>query len=84
MLGIFPNGDVEPCDTIYKPVVLGNVNETSLLEMWNGEKLKEFRKMHLLKNRYSNDKCRVCCAPDDVSHPEDELDSLASEVIKRL
>jgi len=24
MLGIFPNGDVEPCDTIYKPIVLGN------------------------------------------------------------
>jgi len=27
MLGIFPNGDVEPCDTIYKPIVLGQYKQ---------------------------------------------------------
>lgn len=84
MLGIFPNGDVEPCDTIYKPVVLGNVNNKSLLEMWTGEQLKEFWKLHLTKSRYDNPKCKVCSAPDDIARPEDVLDEYAQEIISRL
>lgn len=84
MLGIFPNGDVEPCDTIYKPIILGNVNENTLLEMWTGEKLKEFQRMQLEKKRCSNERCKVCYAPDDVSHPEDDLDKDAEKLIERL
>lgn len=84
MLGIFPNGDVEPCDTIYKPVVLGNVNNGSLLDMWNGEKIKKFWKMQLQERRGENQKCAVCCAPDDVSHPEDILDDDIDKIMKRL
>lgn len=84
MLGIFPNGDVEPCDTIYKPIILGNVHENTLLEMWNGNKLKEFQKMQLEKKRNINLKCKVCYAPDDVSHPEDDLDNDAKEIIERI
>ncbi len=74
MLGIFPNGDVEPCDTIYKPTVIGNVNEDSLVNMWNGDRLREFWKMQLKGERSCNIRCAACCAPDDVSHPEDVLD----------
>lgn len=84
MLGIFPNGDVEPCDTIYKPVVLGNITEDTLYNMWNGEKLKEFQIMHLEKQRGNNSKCAVCCAPDDVAHPEDNLDDSTEDIISRL
>jgi len=84
MLGIFPNGDVEPCDTIYKPIVLGNINNSELIDMWNGEKLREFWKLQLKGNRLQNDKCKVCCAPDDVSHPEDVLDDDVEEILKRL
>jgi len=35
-------------------------------------------------NRLQNDKCKVCCAPDDVSHPEDVLDDDVEEILKRL
>lgn len=84
MLGIFPDGDVEPCDTIYKPVVAGNVNEGSLLDIWNGRKLREFQIMQLKKQRSVNPKCAKCCAPDDVSHPEDALDDAAEEILKRF
>ena len=83
MLGIFPNGDVEPCDGIYKPVVLGNVNHERLIDMWNSEKLKDFWKMQLT-NRFDNPKCAVCCAPNDVSHPEDVLDDDIDILLKRL
>lgn len=84
MLGIFPNGDVEPCDTIYKPIVLGNVHGTKLVDMWRGEALREFWLAQLRGERYSNEKCAKCNAPNDVSHPEDLLDEDASRLIQRL
>ena len=84
MLSVFPDGDVEPCDTIYKPVVLGNVNTSTLKDMFLGEKLKEFQLMQLRKMRCDNQKCAVCVAPDDVSHPLDVLDKSANEIIDRF
>ena len=84
MLGIFPDGDVEPCDTIYKPVILGNIYNETLLQMWNGDNLKEFQIMQLKKQKNYNSRCSSCCAPDDVSHPEDLLDDVASEILKKI
>jgi len=84
MLGIFPDGDVEPCDTIYKPIVLGNVNNMTLKEMWESKKFRQFRIMQLDKKRKTNPKCAVCCAPDDVAHPEDDLDKNTEEIKKNL
>ncbi|BBB90414.1 MAG TPA: radical SAM protein [Methylomusa anaerophila] len=84
MLGIFPDGDVEPCDTIYKPVVIGNVNEDTLYNIWNSRKLRNFQIMQLSKQRNNNPKCAVCCAPDDVSHQEDVLDEAADHLLRRL
>jgi GTP 3',8-cyclase len=84
MLSVFPNGDVVPCDAIYKPVILGNVMHDTLTDMWSGEKLREFQRMHLKRNRYSNPKCKVCCAPDDVAHPEDSLDEQPENLFKKF
>ncbi|MCW2278814.1 radical SAM/SPASM domain-containing protein [Heliophilum fasciatum] len=84
MLGIFPNGDVEPCDTIYKPVVVGNVHRESLYSIWKGANLRQFQRMQLEKQRESNLKCKVCCAPDDVAQPEDVLDDAADTIVKRI
>jgi radical SAM protein with 4Fe4S-binding SPASM domain len=84
MLGIFPDGDVAPCDAIYKPVILGNIREATLKSMWEGERLREFRLTQLNNARYSNEKCAVCCAADDVAHPEDQLDEYREELKQRL
>ncbi len=81
MLGIFPDGDVEPCDTIYKPVVLGNIHNDSLYEIWNGEKIREFWKVQLIGERQCNRRCSTCNAPDDVSHPEDILDQYSEKLL---
>lgn len=74
MIGVHPNGDVAPCETIYKPATLGNVMNDTIYNMWNGEKNKEFQRMQLRKERFNNPGCARCCAPDDVAHPEDSLD----------
>ncbi|OGI00317.1 MAG: radical SAM protein [Candidatus Melainabacteria bacterium GWF2_37_15] len=84
MLGIFPDGDVEPCDTIYKPVVIGNVNHESLFEMWNGKILSDFWKMQLTEGYKHNPKCAVCCAPNDVAHPEDVLDHDSQKILELI
>lgn len=84
MLGVFPDGDVEPCDTIYKPIVLGNVHEDTLLHMWRGEMLRDFWRLQLEGRRGENHRCAHCCAPDDVAHPEDHLDDEAEAILGRL
>lgn len=84
MIGVMPNGDVSPCETIYKPYVLGNVHTDTIRNMWNGDRHLAFEKMQLEKRRMENPGCARCCAPDDVAHPEDELDGFCSELKKKL
>ncbi len=84
MIGIHPNGDVSPCETIYKPLTLGNIYKDTLIHMWNSEKNREFQKMQLRGERLRNIGCIECCAPDDVAHPEDVLDGSEKELIERL
>lgn len=83
MLSLWPNGDVVPCDAIYKPVVLGNIKNDTFYQMWNNSNMKGFQSMQLQKRRMENKNCCKCCAPDDVSHPLDTLDHLPKEVLKR-
>ncbi|HHT9158331.1 MAG TPA: radical SAM/SPASM domain-containing protein [Candidatus Brocadiaceae bacterium] len=83
-LSIWPNGDIASCDAIYNPVLLGNIHEHNLLGVWKSPKLNNFR-LRLLKGEkniiYG---CQKCCAPDDVSHPDDELDSDAKELLAKF
>jgi len=84
MLSLWPNGDVSSCDAIYKANVIGNINDESLVEMWNSENLRNFRIMQLEKKRGYHISCKRCCAPDDVSHPDDVLDVDISKILKHF
>lgn len=84
MLGVFPNGDVQPCDNLYRPVILGNIHSRTIPEMWNSSELRDFWKLHLEGNRELHPKCSLCCAPEDVSQPEDLLDDTAEILLKKL
>jgi radical SAM protein with 4Fe4S-binding SPASM domain len=84
MLGIFPNGDLQPCDNLYRPVILGNIHTKTIVDMWNSQTLRDFWKLQLQKKRSRHPKCSLCCAPDDVAHPEDVLDDAAELVLKKI
>ncbi len=84
MLGVFPDGDVQPCDNLYRPVILGNVHKITIKEMWFSEKLQNFWKMQLRKERLKDPKCSLCCAPNDVAHPKDILDNECSVLLEKL
>ena len=55
---IEPNGDVFPCCRGPKELLMGNVNERPMAEIWNGDKYREFRRrMH---EKDYPDVCSTC------------------------
>ena len=55
---IEPNGEVYPCCRGPKELLMGNVNEQSMSEIWNGEKYREFRRR--MNNKDYPDVCSTC------------------------
>ena len=72
------DGSVAPCneDWAYKCIV-GNIKIDSIKDIWNGELLYQFRKMHLEGRRHENVACRDCyylkVLPDNVDEHRLEI-----------
>ena len=61
-LTIMADGNVVPCTQISNnELVLGNLNENTLEEIWNGKKYKELRKMHVTGKFPKGHKCKDKC-----------------------
>lgn len=61
-LTVMADGNVVPCTQISNnEIVLGNIKENTLEEIWNGKKYEEFRKMHISGNFTKNHKCQNSC-----------------------
>ena len=70
------NGDVVACCVDWsKQTKIGNVKEESLSEVWVGQRLREFRKMHLERRKTENESCRNCTylytSPDNIDNLPD-------------
>ena len=80
---VLPNGDVYPCTQLLQKEKLGNIQEQTLPEMWNGEMRKE-----MLRNQ-----CRMCIPEicedcgirqNTIFTKEDMLDEYREEILSRL
>lgn len=77
-LGVTWNGETTLCcvDWSYATSV-GNAHETTLQDIWNGDRLYNFRKMHLENRRFENPACANCVGayicPDNVDDFADEI-----------
>ena len=61
-LTVMADGNVVPCTQISNnELVMGNVNEQSLEEIWNGEKYKKLREMHVTGDFPKDHKCNKKC-----------------------
>lgn len=61
-ISIMADGNVVPCTQISNnELVLGNINENTLEEIWNGKEYKELRKMHVTGKFTKNHKCNTRC-----------------------
>ena len=59
-LQINPDGKVVGCYSVAYPEILGDCNNTSVREIWNGEKYNAFRKRMLRGREGVCDVCREC------------------------
>lgn len=76
-------GEIYPCCPLGMPesFALGNVKETTILEMWNGDKAREFRLQHLRKERSQHPVCSRCRCYLSKLTPADVLDDDAERLI---
>lgn len=65
-----------------RKLLIGNVNEESVKDVWLGEKLRNYQKMFLKKKRKSHPMCGNC---GQMSHGlPDNIDPYAEELLTRL
>jgi MoaA/NifB/PqqE/SkfB family radical SAM enzyme len=79
-------GNVFPCPPLGFPVSfsLGNIGETSLMEIWNGERLKSLRVTHLSDKRDRVEMCGRCGCYMSFTPKEDNLDNDARDILERI
>lgn len=76
------NGEVSVCCVDWSHgTVIGNANEESLINIWNGKKLQQFRKIHLKNKRETIPVCSNCHYLQGMQELKD-LDNYADELNK--
>lgn len=82
-MAIQSNGDVVCCCVDWsRKTCVGNVKKESLLQIWQGERLKKLRALHLTGKRFLNDACKNCeKLPSGEAYILDNLDDVLPEVL---
>ena len=63
-MSIWQDGTVVPCSLDFDgALAMGNANEKSLKDIWNSEKYKKFRRMHITGNFPKKHTCKICDIP---------------------
>lgn len=80
---INPDGDVTVCCADWKrKLVVGNVANENFVDIWNGEKLRNFWKDMLSKKKNTYEMCQKCVLP--MYDCNDNIDEYAEVILKRL
>lgn len=78
-----PLGNVYPCTQLLTPYVLGNINNKTLLELWNSEQRKDLLIRQCEKR--NPDICRDCyILQNSIYAKEDMIDEYRNEIRDRL
>lgn len=78
-LVVHSDGEVSVCCVDWnKKTSVGNVFKSSLASIWRGQRMKDFRKMHIERRRCENESCRNCDYP---AMSRDNLDGLVDPAI---
>ena len=76
------NGTCQPCNEDWSWVnIIGNASENSLLEIWNGKILKDFRIMQLEGRRNESKACATCV---QMQSQIDDVDAYRHEIKAKL
>lgn len=74
MMQINPDGKIVPCCSMKYPVVLGDVKQNTVPEIWTGAAFNQFRREMLMDRAQVSPVCRDCKLYLYDLHPEDVLD----------
>ena len=77
------NGSASACFLDWsRKLIIGDVNQESVKDIWNGEKLLKLQRMFLMKKRKQHPVCRNC---GQLSHGlPDDIDAYAETLLKKL
>jgi len=78
------NGDVAPCTMHPAALILGNIKNEKLKDIWYGTKLKQFQILQCEKKRTDNTVCKNCITPQQGAHPLDNMDEYAEFVKQKI
>lgn len=81
MLVLTPNGDVVPCCSTDVPIVLGNIRDMPLMEIWHSSRKNGFCQLHLLGSRGKHPVCSTCSVPRYGMQEGDYLDDHVAELL---
>ncbi len=80
---IHSDGTVVPCCADWqKRLTLGNVNDSSLYQIWNSESYRTLWKDMLKNGRSCREVCSICSYPNSVAN--DNIDDYAEELLKKF
>lgn len=80
---INPDGDVTVCCSDWeRTVIVGNLNKQSFLEIWNGERLRNFWIALLEGKRFEMSPCDTCLHPN--YNCTDYIDPYAKDILKNF
>lgn len=81
---ITPEGDVYPCCTMGRPpIICGNILKEDIVQIWNGEKLRNLRIKMLHEGYHSFSTCKECGVPLYQTSSEDYLDDYIESLLKK-
>ncbi len=80
-MSILSNGDVSCCCVNnHDSLLIGSIHEKSLLEIWNSEKMKLFRKIQISGQREKHPICGKCNFPVYGIQESDNLDDMDAAI----
>lgn len=83
VLAIKCDGSVSPCSVDWaNQVNLGNIHEMRLKQIWEGEQLRQLRRLQLSRGRTSDPYCASCGLPKYSC--VDNLDTFALELLQKI
>ena len=82
-MSVRSDGAVSPCCVDWiGGTNIGNINETDIQEIWNGEAMYQFRKMQLENHRGRNSSCRNCELVENDYYTRDNIDDFPVERLR--
>jgi radical SAM protein with 4Fe4S-binding SPASM domain len=74
-----PSGAVVPCYNFEAPTFIGDINKTSLVDIWNNPL---FKQIMIYSSKDENKVCKSCTMSKFRYHSEDDLDSCINKLKK--